>query len=211
MKTVYFVRHGSTAQLEAAAYQNHDVPLSALGMKQGEVVAERFATVPVDVIFSSAMARAEKTAQKIAEAKKLPVEPLSVFNEILRPSAIRGKMRDDPVVARIFAEVKEYFSDPSRRHSDEENFYDLKTRALEALAFLESRAENRILVVTHGVFLKMVLGAMMFGDALSAQEHGGIDRFFFPSNTGITKCVFKDGRWRLMTWNDDAHLGELSA
>jgi len=209
MKTVYFVRHGSTPLLESSSYQDHGTPLSEQGIRQAQTVSKRFASIFVDRIFSSTMERAAQTARAIAEPKSQEVEQLPIFNEILRPSAIRGKPRDDSEVARIFAEVTGYFGDANRRHSDEENFYDLKARANEAIGFLESRTEERILVVTHGVFLKMILAAMMFGSELTSREFHGVDKFLYPRNTGITKCTLKEERWRLMTWNDDEHLGEL--
>ncbi len=209
MKTVYFVRHGSTPPLEVEAYQEHETPLSPRGLKQAETVAKRFVGIDLDIIISSEMARARETADIIAAVKGKAVERSSAFNEILRPSAIRGKHRSDPDVARIFEEITQNFGDADKRHSDEENFFDLKERARVAIRFLEARPEERILVVTHGVFLKMMMTAMAFGDSATPDEFKRIDKFLFPGNTGITKCTFREGRWRLMTWNDDAHLGEI--
>jgi broad specificity phosphatase PhoE len=209
MKTVYFVRHGSTPLLEAESYQEHETPLSSRGRKQAETVAKRFKTIDLDVILSSEMRRAHETAEAISAVKGKPVEPLPIFNEVRRPSAIRGRRRDAPDVSRIFNEITDYFGRADVRHSDEENFFDLKERAEHALSFLEARPEERILVVTHGVFLKMLMTVMAFGEATTPDEFRGIDKFFFPGNTGVTKCTLREGRWRLITWSDDAHLGEI--
>src|SRR5262245_40422181 len=52
MKTVYFVRHGSTEGNEQRAYQHLQTPLSELGRRQVEVVARRFERIPVDIVIT---------------------------------------------------------------------------------------------------------------------------------------------------------------
>ena len=55
MKTVYFVRHGSTEGNEQGAYQQVHTPLSALGRRQAACVARRFERVPVEIVITSDM------------------------------------------------------------------------------------------------------------------------------------------------------------
>ncbi len=211
MKTIYFVRHGSTAHLEAASFQDFTTPLSEKGRAQARFVAERFKSISVEAIISSEMTRAMETASTISEAIGLPVEQSPLFHEILRPSAIRGKRRDDPESARIWDELWEHIDDPSKRHSDEEIFSEFKERAIAAVRLLESRPEETVLVITHGAFLKMLMAVMARGGNVSATDFMYVYEFLYPTETGITKCEFKEGKWWLMTWNDDAHLGEITA
>src|SRR5215211_3943852 len=51
---------------------------------------------------------------------------------------------------------------PNRRHSDEENLYDLWRRAEEIRQYLEARAEQLVVVVAHGGILKVWLAHLMF-------------------------------------------------
>jgi broad specificity phosphatase PhoE len=67
MKTVYFVRHGSTDGNEQGAYQHVHTPLSELGRRQAACVARRFERIPVDIVITSDMARAVETGRCIAE------------------------------------------------------------------------------------------------------------------------------------------------
>ncbi len=81
-----------------------------------------------------------------------------------------------------------------------------------ALRFLEARPEKTLCVVTHGMFLKVLMSVMMRREKTEHDFFESINKFHYPSNTGITKCElgrFRDGEWTLNTWNDDAHLGEI--
>jgi 2,3-bisphosphoglycerate-dependent phosphoglycerate mutase len=207
MKTTYFVRHGSTDGNETGAYQLHTIPLSEKGLAQVVFVAERFKNIPVDVIISSDMTRAAQTADGIARAVGRIVVHSEFFHEILRPSAVRGKLKADPDVMKITEHLIRYFADDTQRHSDEENFFDIRRRAVAGLDFIAKRPEENILVVTHGMILKMLIAVMIDGEHTSPEFFLKLDRFLHPSNTGITKCLWRDGAWRLVVWNDHAHLG----
>ena len=207
MKIIYFVRHGSTAGNESDAYQLHTTALSEKGLAQAALVAVRFKNIAVDVIISSDMTRAAQTADCIAQAVGRLVVHSQFFHEILRPSVVRGKLKTDPEVRQITEHLIRSFADHTHRHSDEENFFDLRRRAVAGLDFLAKRPEENILVVTHGTILKMLMAVMMDGENTSPEFFWKLDRFLSPSNVGITTCLFQDGAWRLVVWNDQAHLG----
>src|SRR5882672_1997818 len=101
MKTVYFVRHGSTEGNEQGAYQHGHTPLSALGRCQAACVARRFERIPVDMVITSDMERAAETGRCIAARNSLPMVVDPLFQEILRPAIVRGKGRDAPEVREI--------------------------------------------------------------------------------------------------------------
>lgn len=211
MKRVYFVRHGKTGGNEIRAYQELNTPLSEEGRAQANVLAERFSKIPFDALYSSPMERAQETAHAIAKKTGHEVISEALFHEILRPSAVRGKLQTDPEVMEVIKAAHSYWDSEGQRHSDEENFYDLKKRAVKALEFLISRKEETMVVVTHGTILKTMLAVMMRGEALEPTFWDEVHEFFFPQNTGITWVEydnkFHPNRWQLITWNDHAHLG----
>jgi broad specificity phosphatase PhoE len=207
MKTIYFIRHGSTDGNETDAYQVHTTPLSEKGLAQAAFVAERFKKIPVDVIISSDMTRAAQTADCIARVVGRTVVYSGFFHEILRPSAIRGRLKADPEVMKIIERLNRHFADDTQRHSDEENFFDIKQRAVAGLDLLAKRPEENILVVTHGTILRMLMAVMIDGEDTTPEFFLKLDHFLSPSNTGITKCLWRDSTWRLVVWNDHAHLG----
>jgi broad specificity phosphatase PhoE len=157
MKTVYFVRHGSTEGNEKGAYQHVHTPLSELGRRQAEFVARRFERIPVDIVITSDMERAAETGRCIAERNRLPIVVDPLFHEILRPAIVRGKGRDTPEALEMMRFLAENWTNAHVKHSDEENFFDLKTRALKALDHLVERPERTLLVVTHGTFVCMLI------------------------------------------------------
>ena len=209
MKKIYFVRHGATAGNENNEFQLGTVPLSDMGLKQAQFVAERFKSISIDVIIASNMERAAKTADTVAKILDKEVIYTTLFQEILRPSFVRGKKKDVPEVIKIMEDVKVNFENPDWHHSDEENFFDVKNRAIKSLEFIQSRSEQNILIVTHGNFLMMLIAIMGFGDTFTAKQYKKMQKFFIAKNTGITVVDEHKGEYFLLTWNDYAHLGDV--
>ncbi|TSC63711.1 MAG: hypothetical protein G01um1014106_427 [Parcubacteria group bacterium Gr01-1014_106] len=203
---VYFVRHGQSELNAQHVHQHPDTKLSETGLKQAEVVAKRFHSLAVDMIVSSTYERAKQTAGIIANAIQKPVEYSDLFVEIKRPSEIRGKHIQDPEVIKIKELMETNAHDPSWRYADEESAHDLKTRSVSAIQYLHDLHKEHVLVVTHGGILRTMIGVMIFGADLTSREDALLWRFLSTSNTGITICHHHDDHWRLITWNDRAHL-----
>ena len=83
MTTFYFVRHGESEANAAQRFAGQiDSPLTALGRKQAEAVAEALAGVRFDRVVSSDLSRARDTAQAIARRQDLAVETFPGLREI---------------------------------------------------------------------------------------------------------------------------------
>src|SRR3989338_4962038 len=129
------------------------------------------------------------------------------------PSVVHNRHGDEPEVRRVWHEISTNAHVPGWRHSDEENFTDLLLRAKQALAFLEALPEECVIVVSHGMTLKMLLAHILLGDRLDGRIFWDC---FVPAkniaNTGIMHVEFTDrfdGKglyWKLVSWNDHAHL-----
>ena len=207
MKTVYFVRHGSTEGNEKRAYQHLNTPLSELGRRQAEFVAHRFEQILVDIVVTSDLARAAETGRCIADRNGFPIVLDPLFQEIRRPTMVRGKGRDIPEVLEIMHFLEENWTNESVKHSDEENFFDLRRRAFKALEYLAACPEGKLLVVTHGTFLRMMMCCMMAGEEVSPELFDRVTHFLVLKNTALSVCEYDHETWRLVTWNDHAHLG----
>ncbi len=211
MKRIYFIRHGITQGNETNSYQRLDTPLSETGRKQAQILAKRLTTISFDVLIASTMQRAQETAHIIASVTGHEVVSEHLFHEILRASIVRGKAADDPEAIEALRISRSLWTDKHKKHGDEGNFYDIKNRAIKALDFLASRKEEKIVVVTHGTILKMIIAAMIRGEELDPEFREEINTFFFTQNTGITTVEYDNEyhpkRWQLITWNDHAHLG----
>lgn len=224
MKTVYFVRHGeSEANVNLhtgkGIFQGEASPLSDAGQKQAEFIAGRCKNLPIDVILASPARRAHDTASKIQQATGKPLEIHDFLTERKPPSEILGHSRSDPAMKEVLSRWHQTFYVEGARVGDGENFEDLKTRVQSVLQFLADRAEDHIVVATHGFLLHMVLSVVLLGETLTVEEFRRAARKMWMNNTGITQIEYfmrEDNKrlddnfyegWVLRVWNDHAHLG----
>src|SRR5664279_1147846 len=81
--TLYIVRHGQTVDNLENRIQGHtDSPLTKLGVRQAEAVADRLASENFSAIYSSDLGRAIHTAEIIAAKHDLPVQPTPLLREL---------------------------------------------------------------------------------------------------------------------------------
>jgi broad specificity phosphatase PhoE len=209
---IYFVRHGQSELNIDNKEQGAEGALSELGRRQAEFVAKRFSDIPIDLIVASPYERAKETAEIINSHLNKEL----VFSDLLverRPaSQFIGMKGDDPELRKATALMAEQrMTDPSWRYADEENFTELKARAIQALAYLGGLEKEAVLAVTHGGILRVIIAAMVMGDDLTYGEYVKFLSAFRTQNTGITlveRGTDPKGveRWLLMAWNDHAHL-----
>ena len=208
MKTIYFVRHGESEGNAGPFLASPTSPLTEKGIQQAKFIANRAKKLPFELIISSAMTRAKETAEEISKETEKPIEYSDLFAERRRPTEIYGKPKDDPRVLQICQSVIDNFHISDYHFSNEENFTDLKERAEKALDHLLNRPEEKILVVTHGFFMRIVVAYIIFGEVLTSYECERCIEKFYTENTGITVISYDNkNEWRLGTWNDHAHLG----
>lgn len=207
MKTVYFVRHGESAANAGTLHSSGDTPLTKIGKKQARAIAARFRHLPVDVIFASDYHRALDTAREIQRRVKKRLVVSKFLREISRPSELTGRSRAHPEVIRI-QKLLEGKTAKRWHYSDEENFHDFKTRVSKFLRTLERRKEKHILVVSHAGTMLMLLGLMVAGMDFEQKMFYRFFEVLLMKNTGLTVSRYKDKSWKIVVWNDHAHLGE---
>ncbi len=212
MKQLYLVRHAESEGNIGVVQQGPSTPLSEAGVEQTSIIAERFTHIGIDCIFSSPQTRAKSTAEAIGSAVGKDVEYSDLLIERKRPTVMIGMDRSGPEFGEIEKSILDNFHDLTWKHSDEENFLDLKARAVKLFEYVESLTEENILMVSHGVFMAMLASYAIFGKDLTSQEFRAVFIGTEHKNTGITilkQSKFKDEpvRWKLLTWNDHAHLG----
>ena len=212
-KTIYLIRHGeSEGNISETGNMDHS-PLSDNGRKQAEFLTKRCAGLSVKAVITSPLERSMETGQIIASSLGITTESSDLFAERRKPSAAFGQVIESPDQQKIWRSVWDHFHIPGFRHSDEENFEDLKIRAQKALEYLASRSEETILAVTHGIFLKVIAALVVIGPELDGRECRRFMSVMEIENTGLSVIKYDSeerfGRfWILSTWNDRAHLGE---
>ncbi len=219
----YFVRHGQSILNAKGIRQGSEGQLSEKGFEQAHITGERLAEEQVstgkkmDVVLASPYDRTRETAGIVSEHLhvRAPIEFVDLLKERRNPSSIIGKKADDPEISRIIDLMDRSYHSDDYRFSDEENFADLRDRAKACLEFLEKRKEKRIVVVTHGIFLKMLIAYMLYRDGLNAQEYNKLSFLNPANNAGITVCAYDAGlfgsglfapkpekRWQLVSWDE---------
>lgn len=208
-KIIYFVRHGETENNAENIRQGAEGHLTELGRAQALETAKRFPKHKghPQVIIASPFERTRETAEIIGKELNMKVKYSDLLKERRNPSEIIGKWGEDVEVKKIIDQMDKSYHSDDLRISDEENFNDLKKRAKKLLAFISRRYEKRIILVTHGIFLKMVVSYMTYGDSLTASQYNTLSYFNPVNNASMCICSythhwFKKNEWEVLVWND---------
>ena len=210
-KIVYFVRHGQSVDNALPVFQSKESPLSELGRKQAEKIAHRISRISFEKLLSSPLARARETAEAISKTTGKEPEYFELFVERKKPFSLYGKRHEDEKAKKLDESWRESLYASGPRAEDGENFDDLIIRADEALNFLSNRKEEKIVLVTHGYFLRTMIARVIFGDLLTPAAFRNFQRRVLLENTGLSAiklCNTRDGLvWKLWIYNDHTHLG----
>lgn len=200
------VRHGETPWNVTLQYQGQaNVPLNERGREQAHRAAQRLQAYAVDALYSSDVTRAWETAELIGQTLKLTPEALVQLREIdvgqwegLTPEELYRRFPDH---------MAEYRRDPARTvRIGGESYAQLQERALVALNLIQERhrADEVIAAVSHGGTIRALLCHIIGLDL------GNFGRMWLD-NGSITELRLGRNGWRLMRFNDNAHVEDMVA
>lgn len=158
MTTIYMVRHGETDWNRAHRMQGwSDIPLNEKGREQAAFAAKALASVPLDVIYTSPLKRAEKTAEIIRGERKIPLFAEKGFIEI-NLGKWDGHTPDEMDVLYP-GQYDIWRSTPGDVHIDGgETFAKVQERAWKAfLSMVDKEKGKHILLVSHMGCLSTIL------------------------------------------------------
>jgi broad specificity phosphatase PhoE len=208
-KLIYFVRHGETENNALGIRQDAKGALTEKGRTQALATAKRFPKHKgcPQIIIASPYERTKETAAIIATELHLRVKYSNLLTERRNPSEVIGRSGSDPEIKQIIDRIDNSYHADDLRFSDEENFSDLKKRAKKLLRYITWRPQKRIIMVTHKIFLKMVVAYMEYGDTLTASEYNSLSYFNPIDNAGMAICSYthhflKKDEWKVLVWND---------
>ncbi len=206
---VFLIRHGQTQFNQNNIHQYSTTPLSEQGFQEATRLANRLKEAEVGAIYSSPLMRASQTAEAISTVLGKQIIFLDELREIKRPTEIEGKSHSDPIVLQIKEGIKNNYGNKNWHHSDEENFWDIRARVEKLMQKLQVESVTDILLVSHGVVIKMFLSLCIFRESLTADEFLSLYENLSISNTGITHCQFtQDKGWKVVRVNDTTHLNQ---
>ena len=203
MTFIYLVRHGQTAWNKEEIFRGRtDLPLDGTGLKQAELAGEYFKGMEIHEIYSSPLARAWMTAEKIAQSHSLKVQPLEGIIDMSF-----GNWEGHP-----HEEIKKMDSGRYRQWREEphrvslpggESLEEVRVRSMAALEkVIQSNPEKTLVLVSHRVINKVLICGIL-----------GINNSHFwqigQDTTAINLIQHRDGKYILSILNEICHLKRL--
>lgn len=204
MTEIYLIRHTQAEGNRYRIMQGHwDGGVTATGLKQIELLAERFRDLPVDAVYSSDLYRARLTATAITRWGGQALQIDTRLREInVGPWETRffgNVFHDEPEQARRFIRDPETFS-----LEGAETYAQVRTRACEALgAIARANPGRRVAVVSHGVTIRCALSG------ITGIDLRDVERLPICKNTAVTHLLWDGERFSLDYYNDASHLAPL--
>ncbi len=155
---LWLVRHGESTGNRDGIVQGHvDLPLTPLGQRQVELLADRLRGLSFSAIACSDLIRARQTAQPIAAALGLAAS----FNPQLREIDTGGwsGLTLEQIQQRFPEEWTRWQSrDPELCRGGGESYTAAATRISDALGLLaREHSGGRVLVICHGTVIRLFL------------------------------------------------------
>jgi len=200
---LFIVRHGETLWNRDGRQQGHlDSDLTERGIKQAQCIADAFKNSPLDALYTSDLGRAMHTAQIVAQGigrQPLPEKRLRERHlGIMQGMTIADFKSQYPDLYAYFRSGDANYAIPGGESIRQK--YDRSVACCLELA--GNHIGRSILIVTHGGILD---GLFRRALGLSLSQ----PRCFSLFNASINVFAIQDHIWRLDTWGETRHLGEL--
>lgn len=204
MTRIILVRHGQTDWNRTERFRGRiDVELNETGHRQAQAIAKRLCKEPIAALYASPLKRAFQTAQPIAEACALEVQPLEEINDIdygdwagHSPEEVAGRYED---LYRAWLDTPHLIQFPNG-----ENLDQVRSRAWGALEQVCLRHAGQTAVLVSHVVINRVLICAVVGLSNASFWQIGQD------NAAINIFEAREANHRLLLLNDTCHLESLS-
>ena len=202
-RKILLVRHGRTDWNAAHRFQGRsDIPLNETGLTQAEKLADRLASWPVDVVYTSPLTRASQTAAVLAERhRKVPIvlEDLVEINfgswEGMHLKHLLEKERDS-----FRAWVKDPFFQPPK---GAETWNDIRTRIESAVQSILKDGHEHIVVISHGGIMRALFVVLLQLDPHTVWN-------IKTSNCALCGIEVREHGNSMVFSNDDLHLRDIA-
>ncbi len=203
--TLWLVRHGETVWNREGRQQGHlDSPLTDLGVRQAQAIADALADLTFNGLYSSDLGRAMQTADFISRRTGLPVTAEPLLRErhlgfFEGMTWLEAEARHPAAVAS-FRTGDADFVIPGGESARQR--FERTTQCLTELA--RKHNGQPFIVVAHGGVLD---GMYRLANGIDLAE----PRRFRLLNASINVFDFVDRRWVMREWGCISHLGAMTA
>lgn len=173
MKRVYFVRHGQTKKNIQSIHQGPEEPLNETGEAQAQKVAGVLSEKQIDTIITSPFVRARETAAIISDVLNIPYIEAECVKEFRRPASMYGKSHFTP---STFYYVWQLFWNRGVAGWDNEgaeNMFNIRNRILDTKRLIAEQSGERIVIVSHAIYIDMFVQAVCADRSLTMWEFFG--------------------------------------
>ncbi len=203
MVEIILVRHGETALNAGEIFRGLvDVELNDIGLRQAEALAEYLSGEKIDIVYSSPLKRAVKTAEAIARHHDHEVNIVRNLIDI-----DYGEWQGLPLkeITEKYREIyRDWMDTPEQvRIPGGECLADVSNRAMPFVEDAVMRCgEGRIVFVSHRVVNKVIICSLL---GLGNSHFWNIKQ----DTCGITRFTFGEGRVVLTCHNDTSFLKSI--
>lgn len=194
---IYLVRHAKTDWNDKGLWQgNVDIPLNEEGFEQAEKLAERFANMSIQSVYTSPLARSYQTAEIIARKFSLsPIEePLLRECEISLWNGLTMK----ETLEKFPDSYHEWSQNPKAQIQGVESLEKVQERMVQAFRNIAQHSSENVVVVSHAIAIRMLICWIL---QLPIPFH----KNFRLENASITAVEFTS-QPRILYLNDMCHL-----
>lgn len=197
---LYLIRHGETDWNVLKRLQGMtDIPLNENGEELAQKTSTGMADIPLDLIFTSPLIRAERTAELVRGERKIPIIPEERIREISFGD-YEGMVHKGENFNIPNPDFADFFKNPDRYQvpPNGESFEALLKRTGEFLEELKNRddlKEKTILVSSHGAAVRALISNIEKCDKAHFWGNG------VHKNCGVSCVELKDGEYRVLWEN----------
>lgn len=188
LSTIYLIRHGETDwNREGRAQGIEDIELNAEGEQQAHQCGYFLQQENFDLILSSPLKRAYKTAMIIARYHNQKVDLVEGLHErsFGHASGLTREEREKLYPDGLVPEMEDWFS--------------FRDRVMDSLyAVLKRYPKQKILLVTHGGVINAILHTISDGNIGTGKTK--------LKNGCLSILYYKDGQWKVGKYNCIEHL-----
>jgi 2,3-bisphosphoglycerate-dependent phosphoglycerate mutase len=187
---VWLFRHAQTTMPAVLHGAESDVDLSEHGCQQAKLVAEWCISLQPTLIVSSAMRRAVRSAEFIANVCHIPHVIQPAFHE-RRIGALCGQSYSDQRGDWVYTLGQWNAGQESYTTAGAESFLDLRNRLLPAWeATLQNYPGERVIVMAHGIVCKVLLLSLL--PNLTIRDW---DKIGHVLNLSYSELYYEQGCW----------------
>lgn len=201
MPYLYFVRHGQTKWNAEKRIQGHkDSELTEKGIQDAKLLCNHLKDIKWEAVYASPSRRALRTAGIMKGEKAVPIQTDEQLME-MHLGDWEG-MTMEEIEKADSLQHNFYWNIPAKyQRQSGESFHDVKKRTEFFLdKIFQQHETGNILIVTHGVVIKMV---QVIAGQLEVDQ---LWKTAYIDGTSVTKLKAEKGKLKILVAGDLSHL-----